>query len=205
MLKRFFLAGLAIIIIIFAFMTFFNRAPHRQVPDGRVVISPANGRLVAIKKIDGQEVSFIKGDILNKLEINELPPPFWAMIIEMNVKNVHVQRAPISGAVVDQEYFPGQFKNVLAAKNKEELVNLNEKMLTIISGEEFKVGVIQVAGQLARRIKSAVSIGQQLSAGEIFGRITLGSQVILLIPGALKLKVSEGQKVIDGETVMAEY
>jgi len=186
-------------------MAFFNRAPQRQVPDGRVIISPANGRLAAIKKIDDQEVSFIKGDIINNLKVSNLLPPFWVMIIEMNVNNVHVQRAPISGTVASQEYFPGKFKNVIVAKNKEELVNLNEKMLTIIAGEEFKVGVIQVAGQLARRIKSAVSVGQQLAAGEIFGRITLGSQVILLIPGDLKLKVNEGQKVIDGETIMAEY
>ena len=141
----------------------------------------------------------------NHLTVNDLSAPYWAMIIEMNVKDVHVQRAPINGIVTSQQYYPGRFKNVITAKNKTELVNLNEKMLTMFKGADFNAGVVQIAGQLARRIKSAVEVGQEVLKGEIFGRITLGSQVILLLPGDLKPLVKEGQKVIDGETIMAEY
>ena len=200
-----------LIIIAFAavlcsgFLMFITRAPARTIPPGRNIVSPANGRLIAVTKVDGPDLTFFKDGLKNILAVNELNPPVWILLVEMNLKDVHVQRSPIDGVISRQQYFPGKFKNVLTAKNKSELVNLNEKMLTIIKGEGLSVGVIQVAGQAARRIKSDVKAGQSVLKGEIFGRITLGSQVVLLLPGNLELKVQAGQKVVDGETIVAEY
>jgi len=203
--RKILLISLAFILLISSFMVYFNRQPERQIPAGRTIVSPASGKIISIQKIEEPDISFFKKDILNTLSSNYLEPPYKVIIIQLDLFDVHVQRSPIVGTVLDQRYFSGQFKNAVFGPNKNELVNVNEKMLTVIRGSDFSVGVVQVAGSIARRIKSFVRLDQQLQAGELLGRITLGSQVVLILPVDLNLQVSEGQKIIDGVTIMAEY
>jgi phosphatidylserine decarboxylase len=122
----------------------------------------------------------------------------------MNLQNVHVQRAPIDGVVTCIEHQKGKFKNAIYGKHTTELVNANEKNLIVISNVDETIAVIQVAGFLARRIKSYVKEDQEIAQGSKIGFIALGSQVVLVIPETRTLKVAIGDTLVDGETVVAE-
>lgn len=184
---------------------YFNRQPARLIPPGNNIVSPADGRLIYQTFISQNTVEFFKGEIKNTLDLKNFTPPLTVLVIELNLFNVHWQRAPIAGQVVYQQYFPGRFKNAVFSKDKNELVNANEKLLTVIENDKIKVGVVQVAGQAARRIKSAVSANQSVTKGQPIGQIMLGSQVVLIIPGNLKILPQIGQAVMDGQTIIAEY
>ncbi len=183
----------------------FNRSPHRTIPETTSIISPANGTIIAIDESKDKDISFFKDDVLNSLHIAEIEPPFKVVVIEMNLKNVHVQRTPIAGTMIAHHYFPGKFKNALYSENREHLVNENEKMLSIFKNEEMSVGVVQVAGIVARRIKINKRDGDVLEKGEMYGRITFGSQVVAVLPSTVDLAVKVGDTVIDGESVLATY
>ena len=180
----------------------FDRVPDRTIPEGDIIVSPAMGKIIEIKDIDESQLSFFKEGVANDLEIEKVTLPAHVVIIEMNLSDVHVQRSPVAGRVRYQNYFPGKFKNALG-KEKFDLVNLNEKMLTVIGNDRETIGVIQVAGKVARRIETYVGPNDPLKAGDVYGRIRLGSQVVLVIPRARKLQINVGDKVIDGETVIA--
>jgi phosphatidylserine decarboxylase len=102
------------------------------------------------------------------------------------------------------EHHRGKFKNALYGKHTTELVNGNEKNLIVIGNANETIAVIQVAGFLARRIKSYVKVDSEVSQGDKIGFIALGSQVVLVIPETRTLQVRIGDTLIDGETVVAE-
>ena len=79
------------------------------------------------------------------------------------------------------------------------------KNLIVFKNEKIAIGVIQVAGKAARRIRSYVMPGSILEKGQVYGRILLGSQVVVIIPANITLNVATGDKVIDGETILGEY
>ncbi|MBP6925614.1 MAG: phosphatidylserine decarboxylase [Candidatus Pacebacteria bacterium] len=182
----------------------FNRTPQRIIPDGNVIIAPANGEVIYIQTADSEDISFFKKDVENQLTLHNMQAPYTIVVIEMNVKNIHAQRMPISGTISYQEYISGQHKNALRA-GAETLSRENEKNVIIIQNEDLSVGVIQVAGIMARRIRSFVDIGDTLEKGDIYGKITLGSQVVLVLPSDVTLLSQVGDVFIDGETVVAEY
>lgn len=197
---------LVIIIPGYVFVNYFNRIPERKIiPKENIILSPANGKIIHIEKIDSSIISFFKKEIENSLTITNIPPPYNIIVIEMNLKDVHAQRAPIDGEVIFQEHMKGKHLNALKNAEKNKLANLNEKNIVIFKNEKIAIGVIQVAGKAARRIRSYVKEGSVLQRGEVYGRIILGSQVVVVIPAQVKLNVEIGEKTIDGETILGEY
>ena len=186
------------------FVIYFGRTPFRIVPPDANIVSPANGKIIAIDEISTEHVTFFKEGIQNDLEAKGVTLPAHVVVIQMNLKNVHVQRSPITGKVISVEHMDGQFKNALFGKNRDQLVNSNEKNLTVISNDQETVGVIQVAGIVARRIKSYVAVGDSVIQGQKIGFIALGSQVVLVIPQARTLQVKVGDITVDGETIIAQ-
>ncbi len=193
-----------IIVAVIAFIIYFGRTPARVVPTNVTIVSPANGKIIAIDAITTERVTFIKEGICNELEADGVTLPAHVIVIQMNLRNIHVQRAPIVGEVMSIKHMNGKFKNALYGKGRDQLVNANEKNLTIIKNADETVAVIQVAGVLARRIKSYVKVGDEVVQGQKIGFIALGSQVVLVVPQSRELAVKVGDVLIDGETVIAQ-
>lgn len=183
---------------------YFHRAPSRRIPPAlSAVVSPADGTVIHIEQTDTPQLAFFKNDVLNELTLVGMAPPFQVVVIELNLLNVHLQRAPIAGVVLAQHYFPGRFRNALYSADRPHLVNSNEKLLTVIGTPQTAVAVVQVAGLVARRIRTYVAPGQLLTKGQNIGMITFGSQVVLVVPAAARLNVQVGSRVTDGASVVA--
>lgn len=187
-----------IIFSIIAFLMQFFRDPKRNVPQEEgAIVAPADGRV-------------LKGQI-DKIEIIEHDYPLMEHVLEEGKKgiristfmspfDVHVNRIPVSGKVVDAVYCPGKFKIAKGDIEKE-----NEKNLVVIDSEFGKIGVIQIAGFVARRIVQYVNVGDEVKIGERLGMIRFGSRVDLILPYEnCKLMVKEGQKSKAAETIMAK-
>jgi len=169
----------------------FFRDPERQIPQGaNLVICPADGRLLPIVQAPPP------------LELGLGPEPRLRLSIFMNVFNVHVNRIPCNGTVTTLAYRPGKFFNASFDKASAE----NERMgirLTTESGQE--IGLVQIAGLVARRIICNVREGQSVCRGVRFGIIRFGSRVDVYLPDGARVLATAGQSVRAGETVLAEF
>lgn len=195
----------AVLLMLYRF--YFLRKPQRIMPEGNVVVSPADGKVVRILRVDKSagklkidkgilgRINLLTEDTINKGHI---------IVIMMTPLNVHFQRSPVPGKVENIKHTRGLFLN--AVKDAASLNALhNEKNEIIIHNRKIgRIKVVQVAGFLARRIRCFVKKGQKLDKGEEIGLICLGSQVILVIPD-LRLEIKEDQKVIDGQTIIARF
>jgi phosphatidylserine decarboxylase len=168
---------------------YFFRDPPRVTPIGDgIVISPADGRI--------------------SLVVNAVPPPQLALgtaplprvSVFMSVFDCHVNRAPVSGRVERIVYTPGKFLNADLDKASED----NERNALVLASDAGRVGVVQIAGLIARRIKCWTKEGQAMNAGERIGMIRFGSRVDVYLPAGTIPLVSEGQTSLAGETVIAE-
>ena len=131
-----------------------------------------------------------------------LPVGEWRRIsIFMNVFDVHVNRSPVSGEVVATNYHEGQFLNASLDKASEKNERQNI-VLKCVDGQS--VGVVQIAGLVARRILPETAVGDHLSVGQQFGIIRFGSRVDVWVPASIPVPVLVGQKTIAGETVIAD-
>ena len=119
----------------------------------------------------------------------------------MSVFDCHVNRAPVAGRVARVVYKPGLFLNADLDKASED----NERNSLVISTANGRIGVIQIAGLVARRIVSFVREGQSIGAGERFGLIRFGSRLDVYLPEGTRALVSEGQTAVAGETVLADF
>ncbi|MBZ2165251.1 phosphatidylserine decarboxylase [Methanobacterium spitsbergense] len=197
-LLGYFLLSFIIFSAIAFFMQFF-RDPKRNIPteDG-VVVAPADGKILK-GKIDCLKVVTKKDDpvmehILKDDEKGILISTF------MSPFDVHVQRAPVTGKILKTKHYPGKFKIAMGDVHTE-----NEKNLIVIDSEYGKIGVIQIAGFVARRIVQYVNVGDSVKIGDRLGMIRFGSRVNLIIPyDKFKVMVFEGEKPTAGETIMAE-
>ncbi len=196
---------IVIVFLCLIFFAYFNRAPERNTPEGRVVISPASGDIIHLETAESTQVSFLKKGVQNSLTVQGIKPPYSIIVIEMDPTDVHVQRSPIDGEIIYQEHIDGKHQNALWSKNVKQLVNENEKNIIVVKNEDISIGVIQVAGIMARRIVSFVSPTDILKKGEIYGKIKLGSQVVLILPAHIPLEVSLGDTLVDGESIIATY
>lgn len=201
-MKKNIIGVIGVVIIYGGFNVYFNRAPERITPESGIV-SPASGKIIGIISATTPNITFTKKGIENTVSIPELSGAMHMVLIEMNPMDVHVQRAPISGSIIEMEHYDGRHINAIG-KEKMNIVNTNEKTVTVFKNETDTVGVIQVAGKAARRIRNYVGINESVSVGQIYGRILLGSQVVMLIPEKYSLLVQEGQRVTDGQTLIAE-
>jgi phosphatidylserine decarboxylase len=188
---------------------FFYRDPERT-PNAknRSILSPADGTVIYIKKIEKGEFPFaIKGRKkipLKEFTQNELIPNQGLQIgIAMNFLNVHVNRNPIKGKIESITRIPGKF---LSLRKLSSLLE-NERVLTIINGKEIRLGVVQIASRLVRRIVSYVNEGEDIEIGQRMGVIKFGSQVDVLMPEIdnLKICVELNQEIKAGMTVIAQY
>jgi phosphatidylserine decarboxylase len=178
----------AIFLALTAFTVWFFRNPPRHVPEGdSLVVSPADGRVVQIEKIDEQR-------ILKEERVR--------VSIFLNIFNVHINRVPCAGRVVDILYNPGKF--FAASVPKASLENeQNALVLERPSGE--RILCVQIAGLIARRIVCWVKKGDRLQAGARFGLIRFGSRVDLYLPVETQLRVKVGDKVKGGETILGVF
>ncbi len=195
--------GVLLIGIFIAFTVYFNRAPERVIPMDDSIISPASGKIIGIIPVDSPNITFTKKGLVNNVQIPELSGKMTMVLIEMNPLDVHVQRTPIAGSIISMDHYDGKHINALGGQ-KLEIVNMNEKTVTVFKNQTDTIGVIQVAGKAARRIRNYIDVNDFLNKGEIYGRILLGSQVVVLVPENRTVNVTVGQKVIDGETILAK-
>ena len=167
------------------FVVQFFRDPPRQVPDDpRAVVSPADGRIVAVGRARDP---WLERDALK-------------VSVFMNVFNVHSNRSPVDGVVKERWYFSGAFLN--AALDKASLEN-ERNALHLRTPDGRDVTCVQVAGLIARRILCYVGSGAELARGQRFGFIRFGSRVDVYLPLDSQVKAALGDKVYAAETVLA--
>lgn len=168
------------------FVLQFFRDPIRLIEmDPTVLLAPADGKVVAIEET-------VEGD--------HLKSECMTIAIFMNIHNVHVNRAPASGVVVGRQYHKGRY---LVAWNPKSS-HLNERASLVIRAETGTLVVRQIAGGLARRIVTYPNVGETVEQGSQIGFIKFGSRVDLFFPKSYEAKVTLGQKVTGGKTILAQ-
>lgn len=178
---------IAVSIFLFGFTLNFFRDPNRNTPKGdSLIISPADGKVISIKRVDEQE--FFHGEA-------------WQVCIFMSPLNVHVNRNPISGVVQHTRYVKGEYFAAFEDKASER----NEQMIVGIEGTHGKVMFKQIAGFVARRIVCNLEVGDSVKTGERFGMIKFGSRVDVFLPVTAAVNVKLGDVTRAGETVLAEF
>lgn len=187
----------------------FYRDPERIPPeDDDVILSPADGKIIYVKEINGGEIPFSeKGgrrfSLHDFVESDFLSDGGYLIGIAMNFLDVHVNRAPIGGKSRLIKHIKGNF---LSLKLKEAVIE-NERLLTVIDNGDFRVGVVLIASRLVRKIVSYIQEGQEIKKGQRIGIIRFGSQVDLVLPdlAPLRVKATPGTKVKAGLSVLATY
>ena len=166
----------------------FFRDPERVIPVGEgLVVAPADGRVVSIAKVAGD--------------------PFFTQAatrisIFLSPLDVHINRVPVAGRIAEIKYRAGKF---LAAYKDEASRQNEQNALTIVDAQGRKLGVVQIAGVLARRIVCKVNSGDNMERGERFGLIMFGSRTDLYLPQGCRVEVTEGQRVKGGATIVGRF
>lgn len=176
--------------ILTAWCAYFFRDPPRITPiDADLVVSPADGRVSAVTRIVPPD----------ELDLGD--EPVLRISVFMSVFDCHVNRAPLAGRVARISYSEGAFLNAESDKASEE----NERNAIVMETVHGEIGVVQIAGLVARRILCWTDEGRSLEAGERFGLIRFGSRLDVYLPGNAVPRVAVGQTAISGETVLAAY
>jgi phosphatidylserine decarboxylase len=166
------------------FVAYFFRDPERSIPTGPgLLLAPADGKIVGV----------------NPLQPDLVQPSGTLVSIFLSVFDVHINRAPMSGTVMDVRYQPGKFLPAFRA----EASDFNEQNTVMLQAGETRVLVKQIAGILARRIVCHVKAGDTLRPGERFGLIRFGSRVDIHIPPEFRVAARPGQRVRAGESILA--
>ncbi|MGO9096593.1 MAG: phosphatidylserine decarboxylase [Bryobacteraceae bacterium] len=161
-----------------AFCLYFFRDPERQIPEGDVVVSPADGKVLAVRP-DG--------------------PGRARISVFMNVFDVHVNRAPIGGRITGVSYQKGRF----LVASRERAAIQNEQNLVVVEGGGSRVEFRQIAGLIARRIVCYKQPGDEVARGERVGLIKFGSRVDLWLGPEWSVEAKEGDRVKAGSSVLA--
>lgn len=183
------LLGWFIVAILLGMFTFFViwffRNPEREIPKGDgIIVAPADGRIIEIREADEERI--LKNQALK-------------ISIFMNVFNVHVNRAPYAGKILNVFYNKGKF----LAANKDKASMENEQNAVLLETPDGKrILFIQIAGLIARRIACWVKNGDIVERGQRFGLIRFGSRVDIYLPIEVKLQVSLGDKTKAGTTIL---
>jgi phosphatidylserine decarboxylase len=175
--------------ILTVWVCYFFRDPPRVTPirDG-LVVSPADGRVSLITTA------------IPPVELDLPQEPMTRISVFMNVFDCHVNRSPVAGRITQILYTPGLFLNAELDKASED----NERNALVVESGDAKIGVVQIAGLVARRIVSFVKVGDTLGAGERFGLIRFGSRLDIYVPLSTQVLVGLGQTAVAGETVLAD-
>jgi phosphatidylserine decarboxylase len=177
-------------VIATAFCAYFFRDPDRVVPQcPGVVVSPADGKISAIAEVTPPRELALGDKKLARVSVF------------LSVLDVHIVRTPVAGRISRSVYVPGKFLNAELDKASEE----NERQALVVETQAGKsIGLMLIAGLIARRIVTFVGEGASVAAGERIGLIRFGSRVDVYLPAEAKVLVSVGQTAIGGETVLAE-
>jgi phosphatidylserine decarboxylase len=177
--------------ILTAWCIYFFRDPYRMVPQKEgLIVSPADGVVVGIKKGPAPHWMDVESDQM-----------YYQISIFLNVFNVHVNRVPLAGEIEKLHYIPGKFVNASLDKASED----NERMAMLLKvSDDLKIGVVQIAGLIARRIRTDVYESQKVATGERYGLIRFGSRADVYFPDHILPLVLEGQTMIGGETILAD-
>jgi phosphatidylserine decarboxylase len=176
--------------IITLWIAYFFRDPDRVTPlrDG-LVVAPADGRIAQIEKVRPPA------------ELGPGDEPRVRISIFLSVFDVHVNRAPVAGRIVRSTYVPGAYLNAALDKASEE----NERRAIVIeTSSGLTLGVVQIAGLVARRIVTFAHEGDAVGTGERIGLIRFGSRVDTYLPPGRNALVAVGQTAVAGETVLAD-
>jgi phosphatidylserine decarboxylase len=173
----------AIPVLLAAFFLWFFRDPERAIPEGPgLVVSPADGKITEVAPIRTPD-----GDRIR-------------LSIFLNVFDVHVNRAPISGIVRRVQYKKGEYLNAMDPASAER----NEQSVVTMQGDDCFVTFKLIAGLLARRIVFRPKEGDVLQRGQRVGLIKFGSRCDLILPGDAHIRVERGQRVKGGESILAD-
>jgi len=173
-----------ILIFVGLFVFYFFRDPERAIPaSAENIVSPADGRVVEILDEPFDSV------------------PGHRVSIFLAVWNVHIQRAPVAGSVVDVVYRPGRFYGAFRGKASQ----LNEQNVIYIDSPQGRVVFKQIAGAIARRVLCWKSKGETVALGDRVGMIRFGSRVDVWLPAATQVVVGLGQNVKGGESILAKW
>jgi phosphatidylserine decarboxylase len=169
-------------LLLAAFMAFFFRDPERVCPkDDRIVVSPADGRVVRAALVDNT--------------VSNSPTQISIFLSPMNV---HINRSPIAGEIVDVVYKPGAFhiasRDIASIENEQNIVTVRGEKLTIV----FR----QIAGVIARRIVLWKKKGDRVALGERVGLMKFSSRMDVILPAGIEVLVREGDRVVGGVSVL---
>lgn len=177
-------------ILLTGWCIYFFRNPYRITPLGEgLIISPADGIITKIEKT------------FPPSELKWTKKPLTRISIFLNVFDVHVNRIPVDGVITKIHYHPGKFFNASLDKASE----FNERNSVLIQTKSREdILVVQIAGLVARRILCDAKTEQSVKAGEVYGIIRFGSRVDIYLPEGVHPQVVEGQRMIGGETILAD-
>jgi phosphatidylserine decarboxylase len=174
-----------------AYCAYFFRDPDRTTPSRKgLVTSAADGKVAAIADVAAPNELQLGRETLSRISVF------------LSIFDVHIVRAPVAGRIIRSHYVPGAFLNAELDKASEE----NERRALVIETESGeKVGVVLIAGLIARRIVTFVGEGASVARGERIGLIRFGSRVDVYLPAGSELIAEVGQTAIGGETVLARF
>jgi phosphatidylserine decarboxylase len=170
------------------FTVAFFRDPERVTPAGAdLIVAPADGRVIKVAPV--RDERFLKGDAV-------------LVSIFMSPFNVHVNRAPVTGRVADVQYNHGKYLRAFADKASLD----NEQNAVVLEDEQGRrLGCVQIAGFLARRIVCYLRPGMSVGRGQRYGMIKFGSRADVYLPPATPVRVQVGDRVRAGVTVLAQW
>lgn len=176
--------------LVTAWSLYFFRDPERVTPAREgLVISPADGLVQTV------------GRSTPPPELGLPDVPYNRVSIFMDIFDVHVNRIPITGRVTASHYRPGKFVNAALDKASEH----NERhSVALLTPDGVRVGVVQIAGLVARRISCDVTENREVRTGERYGLIRFGSRLDVFLPADVAIMVAPGQHAYAGETVIAD-
>src|SRR5689334_2697291 len=164
-----------LVMLLAVFVAFFFRNPHREIPvDPRVIVSPADGRVVKVERV---------GNVTR-------------LSIFLSIFNVHVNRSPMAGRIEAIDYKRGKFKFAFDETASVE----NERNVIMVAQGDIKLVFTQIAGLVARRIVCWKKVGDTVGKGELIGLIRFGSRVDVLFPPSTETTVKVGMKVRGGSS-----
>ena len=178
----------AVACLLTAFVVNFFRDPERVTPtDPRLIISPADGRVIKIATV--RDDRFLNGDAT-------------LVSIFMSPLNVHVNRSPMSGRVTDIRYNPGKYLRAFADKASLD----NEQNAVLVEDTQGRrLCYVQIAGFIARRIVCYLQVGMSVERGQRYGMIMFGSRADIYLPPGVPVRVKHGDRTYGGTTVIGEW
>ncbi|XRP96275.1 archaetidylserine decarboxylase [Methanocaldococcus sp. 16A] len=196
--KKFFAIAVCSLLL---FTVYFYRDPDREITKGNnIILSPADGTVEYIKFYKNGKAEVFKDGNCYVLNVSKyFPNGCYVVGIFMSPFDVHVNRAPISGKVIYIKHIDGSFYPAFL----KDVEKINERNIAIIKNGSDYIGVVQIAGFVARRCWLSIKEGDYVEIGQRIGKIKLGSQTAVIIPSNYNITVKVGEKVYGGQTIIA--